>query len=329
MTDANENRRTIVHVKQLHHSLNRTCQRLLLAAACVFFPGTIVGCASVTDDPTTGHPSLAFQSYDLPAALEANKVIEAAEQSFMRVLSSPPRMTEGSVPSPLPAAAPDFAIEERQVELDRLGIVKIPTVVCPHNLALLHGFGQAIQRSLPFRYTGCIQFYAGGYRVHFVASAMLATSSVQGQDREMQETLQRLGGHFAEQFAEVRIAASSHEQLPAGGGDGIQTASVDGAMTTRGGKLPVVQAAGLSAGEMQNARQAVAALPLVCLAASTTSAAIRSERGAGRIVGTLEPGAVVAVMEPADPSYFWVNTEERRTGWVNHVDVKRLRCPVG
>ena len=80
--------------------------------------------------------------------------------------------------------------------------------------------------------------------------------------------------------------------------------------------------------EMQNEHTAAAALPLVCLA-PRASAPIRSQRGAGKIVGMLEPGSVVAVMEPADPSYFWVNTEERHTGWVDQGDVKRLRCPVG
>jgi hypothetical protein len=315
------------HVLRLRDSVNRTCAWLFLAGAWVFLPTALVGCASISGVSTIGHRDLAFQSYDLPASLEANKVIEAVEHSFTRVLSRPPRMTEGSVSSPLPAAAPDFVVEERSVHLDRLGIVNIPTVVCPHSLALLHGFGQTLQKSLPFRYTGCVQFYAGGYRVHFVASAMVANSSEEGQEAEMEDMLWHLGGDFGRQFTQARMVASSREEISAAGEEPAQTDSIHGRVSVEKHEMTAVPSTGEDAG-VQNERTAAAALPLVCLA-PRASAPIRSQRGAGKIVGMLEPGSVVAVMEPADPSYFWVNTQERHTGWVNQNDVKRLRCPVG
>ena len=321
------NNRQNLHVMQLRCSVNRTWKRLLVAGVWAFLSAGIVGCASVSDVSTIGHRSFAFQSYDLPATLEANKVIQAVEQSFTRVLSRPPRITEGSVSSPLPAAAPDFAVEERHVALDRLGVVKIPTVVCPHSLALLQGFGQPLNSSLPFRYTGCIQFYTGGYRVHLVASTMLVDSSAGGQDGEMEDVLWSLGGDFVRQFPRARMAASSRESSVAGE-ELTQTASIDGRISARKRDMTAVSSAGGHTEAMQNEHAPAAALPLVCLAARD-SAPIRSERGAGKIVGMLEPGSVVAVMEPADPSYFWVNAEQRHTGWVNQVDVKRLRCPVG
>ena len=306
---------------ELRQSAIRACTRLALVGACALLPGTVISCASITDvsmsRPTSS--SVVFQTYDLPATLESNAVIEAAERSFTRALSVPPRTTEGSVSSPLPAAAPSFAIEDRRVELDRLGIVTMPTVVCPHSLALLQGFAQNAQGSLPFRYTGCIQFYAGGYRVHFIASAMLS-----GEDRkqEMTDVLERLGGDFAEQFAETGVASvsgSTGSTPPVAAA--IQTASAAG--------LSLPRDTGVGAELVTSKDPGVAASPLVCLSASKAPAPIRSERGGGRIVGELEPGSVVAVMEPADPSYFWVQTEEQHTGWVDHVDVKRLRCPVG
>jgi hypothetical protein len=323
------NRQTFkTHMMRLRYSMNRTCVRLFPAGAWIFLSAAIVGCASVSEVSTVGHRTLAFQSYDLPSTLEANKVIEAVEQSFTRVLSRPPRMTEGSVSSPLPAAAPDFSVEERSVPLDRLGIVSIPTVVCPHSLALLHGFGQALQTSLPFRYTGCIQFYAGGYRVHFVASALVANSSEQGQEGEMEDTLWRLGGDFVRGLTHARLSASSHEEASAAREQHTQIASIHGRISVRKPGVTTVSSSGEHAKGMQNEHTAAAALPLVCLA-PRASAPIRSQRGAGEIVGMLEPGSVVAVMEPADPSYFWVKTAERHTGWVNQGDVKRLRCPVG
>jgi hypothetical protein len=138
----------------------------------------------------------------------------------------------------------------------------------------------------------------------------------------MTDVVQRLGGHFSERIAEARLAT-----VAAAPDGATQTASVNGVATTprnmTGTGLDV------DAVEVGRSRVAASASPLVCLAASKTSAPIRSERGGGRIVGELEPGSVVAVMEPADPSYFWVHTEEQHTGWVDHVDVKRLRCPVG
>src|SRR5437867_1838944 len=83
------------HVMRLRDSVNRTCAVVVLAGAWVFLPAALVGCASVSGVSTIGHRALAFQSYDLPATLEANKVIQAVEHSFTRVLSRPPRMTEG------------------------------------------------------------------------------------------------------------------------------------------------------------------------------------------------------------------------------------------
>jgi hypothetical protein len=311
----------------LRRSVIQACEWLLLVGISVLSPGAFVSCASVVNVSVSGHPTVVSQSYELPATLESNRVIEAAERSFTRILSGPPRTTEGSVPSPLPATAPSFAIEERHVELDRLGIVTIPTVVCPDSLAVLHGFGQTIQRSLPFRYAGCIQFYAGGYRVHFVASAMLPSTSAEEQAREMTDVIQRLGGHFTEQVAEARIAVVTRTAV-AGAPDGAtQTASLNGVAATR--RNVTGMGSDVDAPDGRRSSVAASAPPLVCLAASKTSAPIRSERGGGRIVGELEPGSVVAVMEPADPSYFWVQTEEQHTGWVNHNDVKRLRCPVG
>ena len=142
----------------------------------------------------------------------------------------------------------------------------------------------------------------------------------------MTDVLHRLGGHFADQFAEAKIEVVSRTAVAPDGAR--RTASVDGESPSR--RHVIETDAGLKAAHVADAeRSAVAALPLVCLAASKASAPIRSERGGGRIVGELEPGSVVAVMEPADPSYFWVHTEEQQTGWVDHVDVKRLRCPVG
>ena len=306
---------------ELRQSAIRTCTRLAFVGACALLPGTVVSCATIANVSMSDHSSsVVFHTYELPATLESNAVIEAAERSFTRTLSGPPRMTEGSVSSPLPATAPSFAIEDRRMELDRLGIVTIPTVVCPHRLALLHGFAQTAQRSLPFRYTGCIQFYAGGYRVHFIASAMLPGKD---QKREMTAVLERLGGDFAEQFTEIRIADVSRSAGATLPDAAIQTASADG--------LALLGQRGTGVGaEILTAKDSgAAASPLVCLAASKAPAPIRSERGGGRIVGELEPGSVVAVMEPADPSYFWVQTEEHHTGWVDHIDVKRLRCPVG
>ena len=302
----------------------RRRRQLSLVGACVLLPGIVASCASITEVSKSGHDSsVVFQTYDLPATLESNAVIEAAERSLTRALSSPPRMTEGSVSSPLPSTAPSFSIEERRVELDRLGIVTIPTVVCPHSLALLQGFAQTIQRSRPFRYTGCIQFYAGGYRIHFVANAMLPGLPGEDQKREMTDVLERLGRDFAGQFAETGSADASRISFSTPPYAAVRTASVDGR------SIPSHRSTGAGAAVVHSKDSGVVASPMVCLAASRAPAPIRSERGGGRIVGELELGSVVAAMEPADPSYFWVQTQEQHTGWVDHIDVKRLRCPVG
>ena len=288
------------------------------------------GCASI---PGTGASSVAFQSYDVPGKLDSNAVIRAVERSFIHTLGTLPRVIEGSVPSSLPDTPANFAVEDRRVRLDRLGVVSIPHVVCPLSMATMHGFiANTPEAPGLHSYTGCIQLYAGGYRIHIVDSMIVPgsqTALTPSQETEVnfgEELVARIAQALVEQISEARLVLVSRTQGSAR--PLIQTpgtVSMNSAPSL--GEVQEVQTVSPPGGDQEQGGSP--SFPLVCLAPKHESATVRSQPGAGRVVRMLQPGSVVAVAEAVDATYFRVEPEEGTTGWVNRSDVKRLPCPIG
>jgi hypothetical protein len=289
---------------------------VVLALAMSLF---ITGCASIQE--VRPHPVVS-QSYDLPGTLEANAVIRAVEQAFVRTLAMQPRILEGGVPSPLPARPAHFKVENRLVYLDRLGMISIPEVICPESMAIVRASAAGLsETSGPHSYVGCIQAYAGAYRIHIIDSVLTVlehhnslTGSVGTEPESHQDPLSRLVRALLEQVSDARLVT---EFLPA------ETV------------IPVSQVAIRSSTDQKTvigkrvAQDAVSTLPLVCLGPRYESAPVRAARGEGHVITMLDRGSIKAVAEPVDPSYFLVELDEGMAGWVNGSDVRRLPCPIG
>ncbi|MDF0644768.1 MAG: hypothetical protein P0111_12095 [Nitrospira sp.] len=290
----------------------------------------VTGCAST---PGTTPRAVLSQSYDLPATLEANAVIRAVERAFARTLAKSPRIAEGSVPSPLPAKPAPFTIENRQVRLDRLGVVNVPQVNCPESMAVVHALATEAGGSSGLgKYTACIQLYAEGYRIALIAAGMGlerhdrydgVVGPMESEPKSGAALLLRLAQALREQISEVRPVDEPRASESTGRADrkpatGEQVASL---------ALPVERSAATSS--VHREEDAVSTLPLVCLAPRHEAAPVRSARGDGHVITMFDAGSVMAVAEPVDAAYFRVETEAGLAGWVNHADVRRLPCPVG
>ncbi len=293
------------------------------------------GCVSISE---TASP-VRFQSYDLPGTLESNAVIRTVERAFARTLSTPPRIIEGSVPSLLPAMPAHFTVEDRRVELERLGMVSIPEVVCPESLAIVQALvADMSESSGPHRYIGCIQVYAGGYRVSVVDSRMVVHGSdtvrgaLEPEPKSGHDLLTRIAQALREQISEARLVADSHAQesaMPVWRTDAKSSTDYESSTGVQVASLasPPERSAATHAGYQE--RNVVSTLPLVCLAPRHESASVRTDPGGGVVVMVLDSGSMTAVAEPVDAAYFRVETEDGMVGWVNNSDVRRLPCPIG
>lgn len=280
---------------------------LILSPVMLAFSASLLatGCASLSG---TTPRAVVSQSYDLPGTLDANVVIRAVERAFTRTLLKPPRIVEGSVPSPLPATPAQFRIEERLVHLDRLGMVSIPEIVCPESMAIVQSFvTERSESSGPRSLTGCVQLYAGGYHVSLVDSLM-------GGDRHEETTLlSRLAQALRDEVSETRLAADFHAQ---------ESATPRAFLASQPDRSVTPHAE-------YREEDVVSTLPLVCLAPRGEMAPVRATRGEGHVVTVLDSGAIMTVAEPVDPDYFLVETEDGMAGWLNSADVRRLPCPIG
>jgi hypothetical protein len=280
------------------------------------------------------------QSYDLPDSLDVNTVIHAVELAFTQTLPATPWLVEGSVLSPLPAKPAPFTVGERRVHFERLGVATIPEVECPGSLASVHAWVADRSESLaPHRYTGCIQLYAGAYRVYLIDSRLDLksshgfTGSAESMLKSHPNLLLRLGDAFLEQVTEAREVTDSQtlESFPSGP-QAHEKASL-GPYSSIREQVPSAPAVPeKSAGGSfipERVQDVVTSSPLVCLAPRHETAAVRTQHGAGQVVQVLVKGSMMVVPESVDAAYFPVKTTEGLSGWINRSDVRRLPCPIG
>lgn len=296
----------------------------------------VTGCASFSG---TAPHTVVSQSYDLPGTLDANAVIRAVEHTFTETLSRPPRIVEGSVPSPLPAMPAPFTVKDRHVHLERLGTVSIPEVVCPESMAIVQALvADMSESSGPHSYTGCIQLYAGGYRVSVIDSRMIIGSpealggATAAEPKTGLDPLARIAEELLKQIPEARLVADSRAQestMPMWRMDAKGSTDRESLTVERQESLasPSGRPAALRAGHREE--DAVSTLPLVCLSPKYESASVRAARGEGLVITTLDRDSIMAVVEPVDATYFRVKTENGTAGWVKRADVRRLPCPIG
>ena len=302
----------------------------------LFYGLLTTGCISV---PVAGGSPVAFKSYDFPDRLDPNRVIQAVELAFVQALETMPRITEGSVLSPLPVSPAPFTVEDRRVHLERLGVVTIHEVECPGNLAIMHAW--VADRSEPQglqRYTGCIQLYAGAYRVHLIGSPLIPKSShdlsgpAETTPKSHPNLLPRLAQAFLEQVTEAREVTNSHpESFPADrpthGKASIDTYSSAGERRSSLSALSEKSTGSSSA--LGRDQDVVTTAPLVCLAPRHETAAVKAEHGGGQVIQVFGQGSLMVVDESVDVAYFRLETTEGLVGWVNSSDVRRLPCPIG
>lgn len=308
-------------------------RHIVLALSMSLF---VTGCASFSG---TAPRAVASQSYDLPGTLEANAVIRAVERAFVRTLAKPPRIIEGSVSSPLPAMPAPFTVKDRQVHLDRLGMVNIPEVVCPESMAIVQVLvGEMSESSGPHSYTGCIQLYAGGYRVSVVDSRLVVGSpdvvggAPASGPKSGPDHLALIAQALREEISEARLVADSRAQestTPVWRTDAKSSTDHESSTGARIASLASPPERSAATHVAYREEDAVSTLPLVCLAPRHESAPVRAARGEGWVITMLDRGSIMAVAEPVDAAYFRVETEDGTPGWVNRADVRRLPCPIG
>ena len=312
--------------------LSRHCFSLILFLALLSG-----GCAAIS---VSGESPVVVQSYDLPDSLEVNTVIHAVELAFNHTLGTTPWIVEGSVPSPLPSRPAPFTVGERRVHFERLGVATIHEVGCPGSLASVHSWKpDRSQSSTLHRYTGCIQLYAGAYRVQLIDSRLILkrshglTESAETRPKSYPNLLPRLAQAFIEQVTEAREVTSSdtgelfasHRQIHE------KTIMVpdpsDRELAPFVPMLPENSEAGSSMGNL--VLDAVTTFPLVCLAPRHETAVVRKQIGAGQVIQVLEKGSLTVGAESVESAHFHVKTAEGLEGWVNRSDVRRLPCPIG
>ncbi len=296
----------------------------------------VTGCASLSG---TTPRAVVSQSYDLPGTLDANAVIRAVERSFARTFSRPPRIVEGSVPSPLPAMPAPFRVEERLVHVDRLGMVRIPEVICPESMAVVQALvADRSESSGPHSLTGCIQLYAGGYRVSLVASDMVVdrrdaiVGLMDSEPPSEAGLLSRVAHALREEIPAVRPVSDSRapaSTTPVGLADAKNSTDGESSPGERSASLAAPPERSETTHATYREEGAVSTLPLVCLAPKHESAPVTAARGEGGIITTLKRGSVIVAPEPVDAAYFRVETENGTVGWVSGAEVKRLTCPIG
>src|SRR5512143_2631176 len=303
----------------------------LLAGGCVSIPETV---------PVTGDSPVVFQSYDLPDTFNVNTVIQAVELAFAHTLATTPWIVEGSVLSPLPARPVPFTVEERRVHLERLGVVTIHEVGCPGSLASVHAWvAERSESSAPHRYTGCIQLYAGAYRVQLIDSRLVLNSShslpgsAESGLKPHPNLLPRVAQAFLEQVPEAREVTNSQVGESLSSDRQTHEKVSTGPAPSAGERVPSSPALSeKSAGNSfarERGQDIVTTSPLVCLAPRYEAAAVRTQHGEGQVIQVLERGSLTAVPESLDAAYFRVKTTEGLAGWVNRSDVRRLPCPIG
>lgn len=312
------------------------CSRLAVA---IFLGLLMTGCASSSG---VRGGSVVVRSYDLPTHLDSNVVIQAVERSFSQALQTPTRIDEGKVPSPLPAVPAQLVVEQRRVHLDRIGVVTMPHVVCPESMAVVHGFTFDLQKLPDLRsYIGCIQLYAGGYRLNIIASAIASgdqerlTSSAESQSNSeniAEDMVARIARELVAQVSEARPVPAAHAQEGAvlvgqtfASAYAHPVSSSEEKATFSPTVLKDTAIRPLGSGE----KTALPNSAWICLAPKRESITVISRPGEGHVVGTLHSGAVLIAAEPVHFSYFRVQSEEGPMGWVHRSDVERLVCPIG
>lgn len=312
---------------------SRVFREIVLGISLTLF---VTGCASFFE---TTPRAVLFQSYDLPSTLEANTVIRSVERAFLRTFAKPPRIIEGRVLSPLPATPAPVTVEERHMHLERLGMVSVPGVVCPDGMAIVQALAADMSESSgPHNYTGCIQRYAGGYRVSLIDSGMVVgghETRIESRDSgptSGPDLLSRIAQALREQISEVRLVADSHALES---GTSVWRTDAKSSVTlerTTGEPVMSLDSPperSVASHSEYRERDVASVLPLVCLAPRYESAPVRAARGEGHVLTMLDSGSTMAVAEPVDATYFRVETEDGMAGWVNRSDVRRLPCPIG
>jgi hypothetical protein len=303
----------------------------LLTIGCVALPVT----GPVTDD----FPVVS-QSYDVPDTFDITTVVQAVEQVFARTLATTPWVIEGSVLSPLPSRPTPFKVEERRVHLERLGVVTIYEVECPGSLVSVHAWvADRSSVSAPHRYTGCIQLYAGAYRVQLIDSRLVLkrgynlAGSAETRLKSHPSFLPRLAQAFREQVTEAREVNNPHAADSFLSDRRTSEKASIGSDPSSGERAPAFPASSEEPQATSIARDrgqdAVTTFPLVCLAPRHGAAAVRAQNGGGQVIQVLEQGSLTVVAESVDAAYFRLKTTEGLAGWVNRSEVRRLPCPIG
>lgn len=276
---------------------------LVFAGGCASLPGSRPGSVNVE-----------FQAYDLSGSFDPNEVIEGLQRSYASVLGVPANVIVRNVPPTLPVSPADFVIEQRRLVLDQLGPVLIPHVVCADAMAVVHVFHLGVpSRQDLHLYAGCIQPYRGGYRIHLVdaraASAEHpATLSKRPLDGSGFDVLSQIGEALVERLPGAKFVQSSH---------------------TSSSPSPALLAPPPTIHHEVKGDGASSDSPLVCLAPVRPTVPIRSQPGAGKVIGTFRPSLVLDEDKPVNPVYYPVGDKGGITGWVSRSDLRRAPCPIG
>lgn len=299
----------------------------------------VAGCAPLTEPRATGVVSY---SYELPETLEPHQVIHAVEVALARTLEIPLKTIEGSVQSPLPIAPSDFKVETRRVRLDQLGVVFIPHIECPGNMAMISSYTANPSARLGLQaYAGCMYQYAGGYHVRIVAMETGSDDTVelipQGiASNTLTEHISLVAKKFVELVPSARLVRAS--TLPP---SGVTVQHPDGGpatkhVTTSEESLRHSQSVEADA-KQESPRQpshteeqeSPAPFPLLCVGPAGESLAVQSQPEGGTVLKVLGSGSLLTIEEPVDSAYFRVRVEGGQTGWIRRSDVRRLLCPIG
>ncbi len=276
------------------------------------------GCAETlfSHSGTTKVVSLAMEA---PKSLDAKRIVDVLEASTAHALGKPVTVDEQGLNTRTADLSGPIILFEKVIELEGLGKVSIPSIVCPGALASIHALvsnGPGLKRI-----SVCVVALDGATRIYLTeATSGDAETQNSMDDSAMPAILARVGKAVSERLPEAYPLGRPEVHLAGR----LSIPSGKEADATLRGVDRLAGAAGPNHDEEAHAN----VVPFVCFAPKVRGAAVRERPGGSRVVGTLDTDVIALGEEPSRDSFLHVTTREGREGWIKRSEVRWTPCPL-
>lgn len=277
------------------------------------------GCA-MTWHPRTTSTITSALSYEIPAAVDVNTIVDLLEESSRKVLRKPVTIDERTLPPLAADASSPVILQEKVTWLEGLGEVVIPSIICPGALASMHALmpsktGLRLVASCVVEGDTTIRIYLAVVTTDATGGSAHTTLSHEGVDASF---ISLIG-----QALEERLADLQHVHAPAIPVRRTAYHTHDTEAEATDGFNSTEKMAGIDSPDM-----IAHAVPILCYAPKAKGIAVRDNPGSNEVIGTLDSELIVQVDDPVRNSFLRVTTREGQHGWVKRGDVRWTSCPI-